>query len=72
MIGLDGGDMSTDLSMAWNEERGWSIEEMQWRDIHNSRVCLFEVWYRHWAAGVGDQVAGWPGCRVRRHETAAR
>ena len=47
MIGLDGG-MSTDLSMAWNEERGWSIEEMQWRDIHNSRVCLFEVWYRHW------------------------
>lgn len=36
--------------MAWNDERGWSIEEMQWRDIHNSRVCSFEVWYRHCCA----------------------
>ncbi|HOS87278.1 MAG TPA: hypothetical protein PLT46_09135, partial [Burkholderiaceae bacterium] len=27
---------------------GWSIEEMQWRDIENNRVCLFEVWYRVW------------------------
>ncbi|MFM7012172.1 MAG: hypothetical protein ACKO0Z_23065 [Betaproteobacteria bacterium] len=43
----DGG-ASTDLSSAWATERGWSIEEMQWRDIHLNRVCLFECWYRVW------------------------
>lgn len=44
---LDGG-ASTDLARAYTDERGWSIEEMQWRDIENNRVCLFEVWYRVW------------------------
>lgn len=44
---LDGGT-STDLAMAWADERGWSIEEMEWRDVSNRRVCLFEVWYRDW------------------------
>lgn len=47
VLSLDGAAM-TGLAMAQNQERGWSIEEMQWRDIHNKRVCLFEVWYRDW------------------------
>lgn len=42
------GSASTDLSGSWLSERGWSIEEMQWRDINQQRVCLFEVWYREW------------------------
>lgn len=43
----DGGQ-STDMAMSWEQERGWSIEEMQWRDSERGRVCLFEVWYRSW------------------------
>lgn len=37
-----------DLYVAADQERGWSIEEQEWRDMHNNRVCLFEVWYRRW------------------------
>lgn len=44
---LDGGT-STTLAMAWGDERGWSIEEQEWRDAERGRVCLFEVWYRRW------------------------
>lgn len=47
ILGLEGGG-STGLSSAWADERGWSIEEQHWRDIHNQQVCLFEVWYRDW------------------------
>ena len=46
-LGLEGG-ASTGLANAWGEERGWSIEEQEWRDIHSQQVCLFEVWYRDW------------------------
>jgi len=46
-LGHDGGG-STDLAKAYTDERGWSIEEMQWRDIESRRICLFEVWYRVW------------------------
>ena len=46
-LGHDGGE-STDLARSYSDERGWSIEEMQWRDIESRRVCLFEVWYRVW------------------------
>lgn len=42
---IDGGS-STDLAMYYGQERGWSLEEMEWRDIQARRVCLFEVWYR--------------------------
>lgn len=45
IMSMDGGQ-STGLAMSQDHERGWSIEEMQWRDVHNNRVCLFEVWYR--------------------------
>jgi hypothetical protein len=44
-LSLDGG-ASTGLAMNMLDERGWSIEEQQWRDVMNNRVCLYEVWYR--------------------------
>lgn len=46
-LGLDG-STSTDLAKSWDDERGWSIEEQEWRNPENGRVCLFEVWYRRW------------------------
>lgn len=45
--GTDGG-FSTDMAMSYDQERGWSIEEQEWRDAEHGRVCLFEVWYRRW------------------------
>lgn len=47
LLSMDGGT-DTGLASAWAQERGWTIEEMQWRDLHQRRVCLFEVWYRDW------------------------
>jgi len=44
---LDGGQ-STGLYKAQNDERGWSIEEQQWRDVEHRKIRLFEVWYRTW------------------------
>jgi hypothetical protein len=44
---MDGG-ASTTLAQAWEDERGSSIEEQEWRDSEHGRVCLFEVWYRRW------------------------
>lgn len=44
---IDGGH-STGLSIAADQERGWSIEEQEWRDIEHRRIRLFEVWYRRW------------------------
>lgn len=47
-MGTTEGGTSTDLSSAWDQQRGWSVEEQQWRDMTGKRVCLFEVWYRRW------------------------
>lgn len=44
---LEGGD-STDLAMTLEDGRGWSIEESEWLDTLNQRVCLLECWYRVW------------------------
>lgn len=46
-LSMDGG-ASTDLAQSWEDERGWSVEEQQWRDAETGRVCLYEVWYRRW------------------------
>ena len=43
----DGGDTPA-LYSAWQHERGWSIEEQDWRDVDRRRVCLYECWYRIW------------------------
>ena len=42
------GSSSTGLAMNMLDERGWSIEEQQWRDCKTGRVCLYELWYRRW------------------------
>ena len=47
LANLDGG-RATGLYNAWDSERGWSIEEQEWRDTQRRRVCLYEVWYRRW------------------------
>lgn len=47
---LDGG-RSTGLSTAYGRERGWTIDEQEWRDTYHKRVCLAEVWYRRWVRG---------------------
>lgn len=44
-VTLDGG-VGTGMALSREDERGWSIEEQEWRDIYTNRVCLFEVWYR--------------------------
>lgn len=44
---LDGGK-STDLYTAHARERGWSIEEQEWRDSQHNRIRVFEVWSRTW------------------------
>lgn len=46
-VTLDGGQ-STGLAMSKLDEQNWTIEEQEWRDTYNNRVCLFEVWYRNW------------------------
>ena len=46
-LSVDGGT-STNLAQSYDHERGWSIEEQEWRDAEHGRVCLFEVWYRRW------------------------
>lgn len=42
------GEASTGLSKAWDDERGWSVEEQMWYDPATKHVCLFECWYRTW------------------------
>lgn len=44
---LDGGK-STELAMSAHIERGWSIEEQEWRNREHNRIRLFEVWTRRW------------------------
>lgn len=51
LMGSDGG-ASTGLAAAFEAERGWSVEEQQWRDAAGKRGCLFEVWYRRWVSVV--------------------
>jgi hypothetical protein len=47
MQALDGG-ASTGLQNAWNEARGWTIEESRWFDQTRRELCLVELWYRRW------------------------
>lgn len=47
LLGADAGD-STGLAMAQEIERGWSVEEQEWRDPNASRVCLFQLFLRDW------------------------
>lgn len=46
-VTTDGG-VSTDYATSYHDEKNWSVEEQEWRNAENGRVCLFEVWYRRW------------------------
>lgn len=50
-LAVDGGG-ETGLVNHADDMRGWTIEEQEWRDPENGRVCLFEVWYRRWVEAV--------------------
>lgn len=39
-----------DLARSYDVELRSSLEEAEWRDVDRKRVCLYEVWYRHWQA----------------------
>lgn len=39
-----------DLAHAHETELRSTIEENEWRDTGRKRLCLYEVWYRHWQA----------------------
>lgn len=45
------GGQSTGLARSYATERAWTVEEMEWRDVFRSRLCLCEVWYRRWVRG---------------------
>ena len=38
------------LSTAYavEQQRGLTLEEQEWRDTSNKRICIYEVWYRVW------------------------
>ncbi|MGL5156731.1 MAG: hypothetical protein ACRC9H_17710 [Aeromonas veronii] len=42
------GGMSTGLQSAWDESRGWSVQEDRWYNPTNKDICLIELWYRRW------------------------
>lgn len=47
LAAMDGGG-STGLQNAWNNTRGWTIEESRWYDPTRKELCLVEMWYRRW------------------------
>ncbi len=46
-LATEGGD-DTGMAASLDIERGWTIEEQEWRDLDTDRVCLFEVLTRHY------------------------
>ena len=58
---------SSDLSLmhALDQDRRTPIDDYEWRDTTNRRVCLYEVWYRHFVRGM---VVETPGGRVTEYE----
>lgn len=49
---LNDGAGETDLAQSWEIERGWAIEDMEWRMPYARRICLFELWTRSWEQGL--------------------
>lgn len=47
---ISSAESSVDLINQYEIELRSSIEENEWRDMDRKRVCLYEVWYRHWKA----------------------
>lgn len=45
-------ESDTGLHSSWDQERGWSIEQAEWRDTYARRVCVSELWLRRWEEAV--------------------
>lgn len=45
----DAGDADTNLYQSWDIERGWMVEEQEWRLVEKGRVCLFELYTKEWS-----------------------
>ena len=46
-LATEGGE-DTGLAASLEIERGWSVEEQEWRDLDSNRVCLYEVLTRYY------------------------
>lgn len=42
---------SVELAQAFQQDRGWSLEEFEYRDTIRRRICLYEAWYRQLRRG---------------------
>lgn len=42
---------TAELMHAFEQERGWTLEEWEYRDTIRRRICLYEVWYRQLRRG---------------------
>ena len=42
---------SPELANSFEQERGFSMDDIEWRSLAPQRVCLFEVWYRRFVRG---------------------
>lgn len=42
---------SAELMHSFEQERGWSLEEWEYRDTIRRRICIFETWYRQMRRG---------------------
>lgn len=40
-----------ELLQAFDQERGWTLEEWEYRDTIRRRICLYEAWYRQLRRG---------------------
>ena len=62
---LTEGGTDTGLAQAWEIERGFSVEDIEWRMPDIRRVCLFELLTRTWEPGL---VLKFPGGRVVEYD----
>ena len=53
------------LMHAFDQEKRTTILDSEWRDVANRRVCILEVWYRHF---VRAQVIETPDGRVTEYD----
>lgn len=42
---------TAELLHAFDQERGWTLEEWEYRDTIRRRICLYETWYRQLRRG---------------------
>lgn len=45
-------DSALSLVDSYSTELSSSLDDAEWRDTERKRVCVYEVWYRVWSAGL--------------------